>query len=400
MKVTTLFAAALILVAGSALRANDPIKREGSGAHRAKLDAMELKPFNASLFAGLNGWTNGEALTAENTKGKVVLVATWSSFYQTSQTALPMLQSLSAKYAKDGLVVLAVHHDHGWEKAADVAKAKGYSGLFAHDVGNAFRKGIVTDQDPVYYFVDRAGNLRFAGVMTSNVDQAAALLVAESAEDAAALPGKLATQYANAEKESGKTKTLSTDLKPGQVIDVPFTMPDASAFEAAQWPEKNTESLSATNVQGSPLPAALGNESYIGAAPKTAGRVVVIDFWATWCHWCHVAAPKIDDLQVANKRDLVVIGISDEDKTKVEQYLNANKRKYAQAVDTSKTVNKALAVQGIPHCVVISTDGTVRWQGNPNEPNFIKAVQKVIAADPGVKARQKAEADYLKAHGG
>lgn len=54
--------------------------------------------------------------------------------------------------------------------------------------------------------------------------------------------------------------------------------------------------------------------------------------------------------------------------------------------DGQQHVNNALGVKGIPHVVVLSTDGTIRWQGNPHDPAFKRAVSMTVAADPVVQA--------------
>lgn len=100
--------------------------------------------------------------------------------------------------------------------------------------------------------------------------------------------------------------------------------------------------------------------------------------------------PKLDSLQSKHKDDLVVVGISDESESKVSGFLKKNPHQYAQAVDQTRTVSNALQIQGIPHVVVLSSDGTIRWQGNPLDPKFPKVVADVIEADPGVAARKAA----------
>ncbi|MBC7833485.1 MAG: redoxin family protein [Phycisphaerales bacterium] len=396
-------ALAISILAGAAASrpaptGDDLIAREGSGQRRTDLGAMELKPFPADLWSSLDSWTNGSALTAESTQGKVVLIATWKSFYPASHSALTASQRLAEAHAKDGLIVVAVHDAKGWENAAKVATEKKATVLMAHDNGK-FREGLKIDQDPDFYLVDRAGNLRFADVETGDVSEAVKLLVGESKEQAAAVPTNKAQLASKAASEAAKSKTISEKLRPGQVLDVAFSMPEASTFKDAKWPEKNANGLSANDVQGNSLPAQLGNETWITAKPKTDGRVVVIDFWATWCGPCKRAMPKLDELQKKHRQDLVIMGISDEETSKVKGFLAEHKHVYAQAVDQKKTVSDALHVQGIPHVVVMSTDGIVRWQGNPLDENFIKAVESVMEADPGVKARRAAEAEYLKRNG-
>jgi thiol-disulfide isomerase/thioredoxin len=401
MRIGTKFASAMIIaLAAGAAFADDPVAREGAGQHRTALDQMELKPVPADLWSSLSDWTNGEAISAASIKDKVVIIGTWSSFYTPSQSALTLLQKLSDANAKDGLVVLGVHDSKEWDAGKKLAEGKGVKFLLAHDVNRQFRKTLDVDQDPDFYVIDRAGNLRYADIVTSSVETAVANVLKETpseAAEAAKVPAKLA---ADAAKKADQTKDIAGDLKPGQVIEVAFTQPDAASYKKAAWPEKNTSVQNATDVQGSALPAALGNESWITKKANTAGRVVVLDFWATWCGPCKRAMPKLDDLYKANKANLAIIGISDEPQSKVEGFLKEHKHAYFQSVDEKKTVFTALGLTAIPHCVILSSDGIVRWQGNPLDDNFTKAVMTTLNADPGVKARQKAEQEYLSKKAG
>lgn len=388
----------LALAAGAAF-GQTVIAREGAAKDRIACDKLELTAVPTTFWSALTDWTNGDALTAESTKGKVVLIGTWWSSFKTSFPALTQMQKLSDKYAKDGLIVVGVHHNGGWDGAKKVMDDNKAKFLYAHDSGNKLRETLHSDQDPDFYVIDRAGNFRYVDIQTSSVDKAVELAVKESASDAAGTPKKLAAAAAKALVDANKTKTIASNVKPGAILDVPFTMPDASEYKAAKWPEKNKE-IHATDVQGSTLPVALTVETWITKQPNTNGRVVVLDFWATWCYYCKTAMPMLDELYKENKQNMVLIGISDESEQKVSDWLSANKHAYFQGVDTKRTVIDALKVQGIPHTVVISSDGIVRWQGNPHDAGFQGAVAATIANDPGVKARQKAEAEFLKAKGG
>jgi hypothetical protein len=54
------------------------------------------------------------------------------------------------------------------------------------------------------------------------------------------------------------------------------------------------------------------------------------------------------------------------------------------AVDPKATVKSALGISGIPHVVVLSTDGVVRWQGNPHPQADLNAAADVILAVAGM----------------
>lgn len=160
----------------------------------------------------------------------------------------------------------------------------------------------------------------------------------------------------------------------------------AEAYESAAWPAHN-EDLYANNFQGQTLPVALGSETWLTETVETQGKVVVLDFWATWCPPCRAASPILDELQKENMDSLAVLAISGqrEEQSKVESYVADNSVSYAHLFDPNQTVYKEFESRGIPLVVVMSTDGTVRWMGNPHEEGFLPAVEQTLAADPVLK---------------
>lgn len=104
--------------------------------------------------------------------------------------------------------------------------------------------------------------------------------------------------------------------------------------------------------------------SWIGDAPRTAGKFVLIDFWATWCPPCREAIPELNEFAAKFADELVVIGISDESEEKVLA-MQEPVIEYYSALDPDATLKSAIGVQGIPHVVLIDPSGTVCWQGFP-----------------------------------
>ncbi len=393
-------AAALVFSAGLALAQDihsPQIKREGDGARRTALSAMELKPFPAGAWANLSDWTGGSAVTNESIRGKAVMIFTFQCWNVNSKQTIEKYKKFID--ANPDLMVIAVHDNKKFDDAKAMIAENGLKVVLARDTAdNKFRKALKADVDPDTYLIDKSGNMRFADVDAGSVGDAVAIIAAETPEQAAAAPKAFKDGIELAKKEAAKPKKI-TDISS---MKVPFSPPDSSVYEKAPWPIKTkAEELGATDLQGQKLPnaATFGTkEIWVSPKPDWNGKVIVLDFWATWCLPCKMAIPTLEDMAKKNRDDLVVIGIGgqSEDLRTFETWLKGKSHAYAQCFDETQTLAKAIGIQGIPHCVVVSTDGTVRWQGNPLSPNFRKTVETVIEVDPGVANRRKAEAEALK----
>lgn len=105
-------------------------------------------------------------------------------------------------------------------------------------------------------------------------------------------------------------------------------------------------------------------EKWLTPAPDTAGKFVLIDFWATWCGPCRRSIPELNDFQAKYGKQLVIIGISNESEDDVNK-MTTPKIDYSVAIDTQSRSLRSLAVTGIPHCILIDPKGIVRYEGMP-----------------------------------
>ena len=88
------------------------------------------------------------------------------------------------------------------------------------------------------------------------------------------------------------------------------------------------------------------------------GKVVLVNFWATWCPPCRKEMPDLDALyQRFAARGFVVFGISDEEKQKVEPFIREHKVSFPVLLDPGRKVNDAFVVEGIPKSFVYDRDG-------------------------------------------
>ena len=157
-------------------------------------------------------------------------------------------------------------------------------------------------------------------------------------------------------------------------------------------PAVKTKTLYATHdFRGMKGPEIVVQKWLTGIAPETKGKVVLLDLWATWCPPCRATISELGKWQKQYPRDLVVIGISDESETVVTNFMKTTPMPYFVGIDSKKVTNKVIGVQGIPHVLVISADGIVRWQGFPlddKDPLTDEKLAQIIKASKADSAAQ------------
>lgn len=93
-----------------------------------------------------------------------------------------------------------------------------------------------------------------------------------------------------------------------------------------------------------------------------AGKVVLIDFWATWCPPCRESVPELKELtQKYSREKLAVISVSsDSDQKRWKEFIEQKQMNWPQYIDSDHHMTKLFDVHAFPTYIIIDGDGFVR----------------------------------------
>ena len=105
---------------------------------------------------------------------------------------------------------------------------------------------------------------------------------------------------------------------------------------------------------------------YVKAKPVTAGKPMMVEFWATWCGPCVASIPHVNEIHKKYEaKGLVVIGLSDEPNQVIKPFAKAKNMEYNVGTDKGGKLSKELGLTGIPHAILVNKAGEVVWEGHP-----------------------------------
>lgn len=97
------------------------------------------------------------------------------------------------------------------------------------------------------------------------------------------------------------------------------------------------------------------------AKPEYKGKVVYLDFWASWCGPCKESFPWLNQIQKKYKdKNFVVIGINlDREKIKADEFLKLYPAQFPLVFNPEGDLAKKYGVQGMPYSVILDRTGKV-----------------------------------------
>lgn len=113
------------------------------------------------------------------------------------------------------------------------------------------------------------------------------------------------------------------------------------------------------------------------------GKVVILDFWATWCGPCRMEIPAFIQLQKKyGKRGFTFVGVSLDRKgpAVVREYVKKTGMNYPQLMGSNDVIENYGNFNGIPTTFIIDRKGVIRnvFQGYHPEEVFEREIQKLL----------------------
>ncbi|MSR41611.1 MAG: redoxin domain-containing protein [Phycisphaerales bacterium] len=292
---------------------------------------------------------SGAPATISELRGKVVVFQTFNAKSAAGMNALKKTAQALDEARLTDVVLIGVQIPEGADIAKKLLERASVKTPVLLDAAGEYCNALGAFKSPVNFIIDRQGDMKSAGLTPEGVVGISKELLAKAFEET-----------------------------------VPPTDRPKLTETAIDFPTFNNRFDGAADLRGKEGPAFKVDRWWNGE-PDPSNKLIVLDFWATWCPPCRAAIPHMNELAKGYPNDVCCVGVTNEsssafDKGVMKESLSKSKFSYAVALAPGQEMYNFFSVRSIPHCVIMSTDGVVRWQGHPMELDD-QAVSRLVTAN-------------------
>ncbi len=323
-------------------------------------------------YADAEDWAKAKrylrAIANPNTKASALNNLAWSLSGE-SLEAEPKDLKMGLEFSKESLELInseitAVRFKDDYvTKESYVERAKGtyamysdtYALLLAHDEQYDEAKKYQKIAVEKYDFSDGQMNERYAMYMVKSGDHMNALDFIES---------RIAAGDASAQMKDEYKRLFVENLTLDQAADKIVSTLEKSALE-----KKKAEILESMSDEDAPAFSLLNMEGEEISQDDLLGKIVVLDFWATWCGPCVASFPGMQEAQnkFADRDDVAFVFVntwenSDDKVNNAKNFLMEKGYDFDVLMDEKNTLVADYGVKGIPTKFFLDKEGKIRYQ--------------------------------------
>jgi uncharacterized protein (TIGR03435 family) len=123
------------------------------------------------------------------------------------------------------------------------------------------------------------------------------------------------------------------------------------------------------------------------------GKILIIEFWGTWCSPCIPALQHLDEIKNKFPNDVFVVGISDDSKERLTKFLTKRVVSVPLASEADMRLNGMFAFSMVPHTIIVDKNGKIMAVTSPNEITEEKIKEIIAGKNPKFKPKEDKEFD-------
>lgn len=118
--------------------------------------------------------------------------------------------------------------------------------------------------------------------------------------------------------------------------------------------------------------------------PSLKGKIVIVDFWASWCLPCAESFPVMDELQKKYGDRVVILAVNvDEQAAKMEKFLKKHPVSFAVVRDGRQKLVATVEPETMPTSFILDTAGNVKFlhkgfHGEESRQQYIQEIESLL----------------------